>query len=252
MSKNLQALVFDLDGTAIPVAIDGVPSVAVIAAVAAAKKLCHVSVATGRTYEECQLVLEALNIEDICILNGGSHLYSRKTNEYLWKLEVDQPTLAKVFQSLQQFNHYLAANEKRPTLVPLTEYQTDEPVGLAWISGVSKADADVMVEILNAFENINVHAVASWKIGAFDIHITNKLATKKHALQSLLEKIQVDPKHTMVVGDGTNDVPLFELAGWKVAMGNATQVLKERADWIAPTVAEDGLAVAIHKFILDS
>lgn len=54
----------------------------------------------------------------------------------------------------------------------------------------------------------------------------------------------------MVVGDGGNDLPLFELAGFKVAMGNAEEVLKKQADWIAPSVDEDGLAVAIKKFIL--
>ena len=55
----------------------------------------------------------------------------------------------------------------------------------------------------------------------------------------------------MVVGDGNNDLPLFELAGWKVAMGNGADVLKEAADWIAPSVDEDGLAVAIERFILN-
>jgi len=56
--------------------------------------------------------------------------------------------------------------------------------------------------------------------------------------------------HTMVVGDSGNDLPLFERAGLKIAMGNGTKELKKRADWIAPTQEEDGLAVAIRKYIL--
>lgn len=38
--------------------------------------------------------------------------------------------------------------------------------------------------------------------------------------------------------------------GLKVAMGNAVKELKEIADFIAPTVEQDGLATVIEKFIL--
>jgi len=38
--------------------------------------------------------------------------------------------------------------------------------------------------------------------------------------------------------------------GLKVAMGNATEDLKEIADYIAPTVDEDGVADVIEKFVL--
>lgn len=38
--------------------------------------------------------------------------------------------------------------------------------------------------------------------------------------------------------------------GLKVAMGNAVQDLKEIADYIAPSVDEDGIADVIEKFVL--
>jgi hydroxymethylpyrimidine pyrophosphatase-like HAD family hydrolase len=34
-------------------------------------------------------------------------------------------------------------------------------------------------------------------------------------------------------------------------MGNATDDLKRVASWVAPSVNEDGLAVAIERFVLD-
>ena len=52
------------------------------------------------------------------------------------------------------------------------------------------------------------------------------------------------------MGDGYNDFPLLMASGLKIAMGNAVPELKEIADFVAPTVEEDGVAVIIEKFIL--
>ena len=52
------------------------------------------------------------------------------------------------------------------------------------------------------------------------------------------------------VGDGYNDFPLLMACGLKVAMGNAVEDLKAIADYIAPSVEEDGVADVIDKFIL--
>jgi hypothetical protein len=40
--------------------------------------------------------------------------------------------------------------------------------------------------------------------------------------------------------------------GLKVAMGNAVPELKAIADYIAPSVTDDGMATVIEKFILNS
>lgn len=247
-----KALIFDLDGTAIPKAKNGLPSKRVIKAVEAAKKMCHVSVATGRPYDICNIVLDELGISDLCILNGGSHLYSNKSHDYIWKREIDSETLSKLFAELRNFSSYSVADEKRLENIPITKYRTDEPVALSCIFAVEKKDIDPILEIINRDENITGHAMSSWASGKFDIHITNKLATKRHALQSLLEIIGVDKDEVMAVGDGGNDIPLFELAGLKVSMGNGEEKLKQKADWIAPDVEHDGLAVAIEKFILNA
>lgn len=250
MYMTFKALVFDLDGTAIPKRPDGMPSLSVIDTVREVKKICHVSIATGRPYELCKDVLDALDIDDLCILNGGTHLYSRKTNEYVWKQEIDQVILQELFFKLQQFDQYFAADEKRLDRVPIAKYRTDEPIALACIYSTSREDSEKILSIVKEFKNVTAFAVSSWKDGTFDIHITHELATKKHALQSLLTRLNVELDDVMVVGDGGNDLPLFELAGWKVAMANGADELKEQADWVAPDVDEDGLAVAIKKYIL--
>lgn len=247
---NIQALVFDLDGTAIPQAFDGMPSKRVIAAVAAAKKHCHVSVATGRPYSYAKEILEALGIEDLCILSGGSCLYSCKTNEYVWKQQLDIPLLEEALYKLKKFTIREVEDTVQNGHIPFNQYRPIGQIDLVCLYSVTRQESLEIVKIVNETKGLVAHAMGSWTAGAYDVHITHELATKKHALQSLLARLNVDHKYVMVVGDGGNDLPLFELAGLRIAMENGADELKAKADWIAPKVSDDGLAVAIEKYIL--
>ena len=247
---NIQALVFDLDGTAIPQKLDGMPSPAVIEAVRRAKAVCHVSVATGRPLSYTKDILKALEIDDLCILSGGSCLYSCKTNEYVWKQELDILLLEEVLYKLKKFEGHEVEDDALGKRVLFRDYHPEGSLCLTCIFSVNKEESQEIVDIVKQTSGLVAHAMGSWKSGTYDVHITHELATKKHALQSLVARLNVDHKNVMVVGDGGNDLPLFELAGLKVAMGNGSEELKAKADWIAPTVDEDGLAVAIEKYIL--
>ena len=50
------------------------------------------------------------------------------------------------------------------------------------------------------------------------------------------------------IGDSGNDLPLFEAVDVRIAMGNATDEVKETADWVTTGVLEGGVAVALEHF----
>lgn len=54
----------------------------------------------------------------------------------------------------------------------------------------------------------------------------------------------------MVCGDTMNDRTMFEAAGLAVAMGNADEEIKAMADDVTLSNDEDGVAVAIEKWVL--
>lgn len=83
------------------------------------------------------------------------------------------------------------------------------------------------------------------------IEVTPKGIKKDAALDVLVKHLDTTFDHVMACGDGYNDIPMLECAGFAVAMGNAYPETKEHANWIAPTNEEDGVAVAIEKFILN-
>ena len=62
--------------------------------------------------------------------------------------------------------------------------------------------------------------------------------------------LRIDLAEVMAIGDGVNDIPLLTSAGLGVAMDNAPAELKAVADHITSDVDNNGVAVAINKFLL--
>lgn len=70
---------------------------------------------------------------------------------------------------------------------------------------------------------------------------------KAIAIESLLNHLNIDKKDTIAIGDGLNDIEMFEYCNLGIAMGNSKDKLKEIADYITDDVHEDGLYKAFEK-----
>jgi hypothetical protein len=82
------------------------------------------------------------------------------------------------------------------------------------------------------------------------VEVTSNRASKGRALAFLAETWGIPQHEVMAVGDSENDASMIAWAGTGVAMGNAPDYIRARADWVAPPVEQDGLAVAIERFVL--
>jgi hypothetical protein len=63
--------------------------------------------------------------------------------------------------------------------------------------------------------------------------------------------INIDKNDVIAVGDGFNDLSMIEYAGLGIAMDNAPQEVKSRANFVTSSNEEDGVARVIEKFILE-
>lgn len=85
--------------------------------------------------------------------------------------------------------------------------------------------------------------------GYNNLEFTRKDADKGVGLRRLAELLDIDPAQTMAIGDTENDLAIIEAAGIGVAMGNATDAVKSKADYVTTSNTEDGVAFAIEHFI---
>jgi Cof subfamily protein (haloacid dehalogenase superfamily) len=82
------------------------------------------------------------------------------------------------------------------------------------------------------------------------LDITHPLANKGVALSALATQFSVPPADIAVIGDGGNDVAMFERSGLSIAMGNASPLVQRAADFVTDTNREEGFANAVDRFIL--
>ena len=73
----------------------------------------------------------------------------------------------------------------------------------------------------------------------------------RKANANLAKSLGIPKENTIACGDGFNDLTMIKYAHVGVAMANATDVVKENADYITKSNNEDGIAHVIEKFILE-
>lgn len=82
------------------------------------------------------------------------------------------------------------------------------------------------------------------------VEVFSRSASKGAALRALAERLNIPKEQIACIGDGENDLPMFEAAGLRIAMGNAVPELKQQASQVTRTNRQNGVAYAIDRWIL--
>lgn len=84
------------------------------------------------------------------------------------------------------------------------------------------------------------------------LEFVNHNASKGAALRKLAAHLGLAADQVMAMGDSGNDASMFAFAGTSIAMGNARQDIKDQATAVTLSNREDGVAVALQKYVLDA
>lgn len=82
------------------------------------------------------------------------------------------------------------------------------------------------------------------------LDVTAPEANKGHGVAAIAEAFGVPLEQTAVIGDGQNDVRMFQVAGLSIAVGNAAPDVQAAADETAAPNTQDGVADAIDRLVL--
>jgi hypothetical protein len=87
---------------------------------------------------------------------------------------------------------------------------------------------------------------------SYYLDITHPLANKGVALSEIARLLGVPLAEIAVIGDGGNDVAMFERSGLSIAMDNASPAVQRAANFVTDSNHDDGFANAVERFILSS
>jgi Cof subfamily protein (haloacid dehalogenase superfamily) len=84
------------------------------------------------------------------------------------------------------------------------------------------------------------------------LDVTHPLANKGLGLLALSKLLAIPATQIVAIGDGGNDIAMFEQAGFSIAMGNGSSAVQAAADVVTASNRDDGFAHAIERFIFGS
>ncbi|MBI2011887.1 HAD-IIB family hydrolase [Candidatus Daviesbacteria bacterium] len=255
--KRYKALILDVDGTLIPNKFEGMPSSKVTKYISLASKKIHIGVATSRCFPVTSHITEKLNLTGPSILCVGAIIMDVVSKTILWEKKPTPKTLKEILKKLVKLEvEFWICDNKEDKIINKKNY--DQLINLDlksivgfYIPGIDPEKVEIIVNELSYIFEIAIQRVPSWNKGKIDLNISHALATKQHGVFEVAKILNIDTKEIIGVGDGYNDFPLLMACGLKVAMGNAVSDLKEIADYIAPSVEDDGVADIIEKFVLN-
>ncbi|MBE7383466.1 MAG: Cof-type HAD-IIB family hydrolase [Leptolyngbya sp. SIO1E4] len=107
---------------------------------------------------------------------------------------------------------------------------------------------DILMRLQQAYSPQELYLTQS--VDTF-FEATHPLSNKGAAVKFLAEELLgLASTQVMTIGDNFNDLEMLRYAQIGVAMGDAPSGVKAIADWVAPSVEDDGVVAAIDRFVL--
>jgi len=78
--------------------------------------------------------------------------------------------------------------------------------------------------------------------------IYKPITSKAHGLERIIDYYSVDKNKTIAIGDGHNDIEMFNVCKISVAMGNSHPELLKHANFITKSVKENGVYHFLNEF----
>lgn len=72
--------------------------------------------------------------------------------------------------------------------------------------------------------------------------------SKAAGMELILRRLGAGAKDTLAIGDSTNDLPMFRLAGHTVCMGGGMDEVKRLCEYVTDPVMEDGIEKALEHY----
>lgn len=283
----IKLIVSDMDGTLL--AHDSSISKGNIEAIRYAQsKGVQFAIATGRDYSSLKGILEAHDLKCFSILGNGAQ-FCNENGEILSSAYFPKKCFKQVLQIFDELKiHYMifTANGFYSTAEPNVvrdafidrcvvqfkrkreDYLDDgcnQDMACMKLKKIGDLDDFINSSIdiikVEAFNNdVSLIEKAKEKLqevdgiaylSSFDdnIEVTDKAAQKGLILENVIEELGYSKDEVMVLGDGLNDITLFERFKYSFAPGNANETIKAMAYQVVGACEEDGVSQAIYMML---
>ena len=241
------AAALDLDGTII--GPDEKISPAVLKAIARLAKRIDVFIATGREPADVLHYSKELGLTTPQLFDGGANILDPVREVSTWTAPLGPVNAEVVVTRLRELGSAFVATHASGTASTFDDVPDWDLIRVSALD-MDEATADALAKEFSGNKDMYVIKAVLPYNGLWAIDFTLAGVDKSTGVARVGDTLGVDPANMVAVGDSYNDLPMLQSCGFSVAMGDAPPEVKAAADFVAPSVAEDGLAVAINEYVL--
>jgi len=226
-------------------------------------------VATGRAFSKVQMINDLFDKDMPFIVFNGAAAYMGKTKKLLFErfLDFDLATeafnigqekgiaqicwtgphlwVSKICKETTNYTNFYGVDPIVVTDLAAIKGEVKGVSKILWIDDPAKIK-ELSAEMHEYFGN-KLRCMSSM---AHFLEFVSNDAGKGTALADIGKLCGVDRIEMIAIGDGQNDIGMFEYAGFSIAVENSSDEVKAVCDYITSSNNDDGAAEAIEKFIL--
>lgn len=244
--------------------------------------------ATGRSWEAASKPLQAAGITSPIISLNGAVMYDENGKE-LRKITMDKAVCKHILSVCRGGDMYLEFFTNKGIFSESREYFIEVLVDIMKSANPKLTDEDIRehanrrfqmepvkfidnYDLIFEMEDLVIYKVLGFTLvpenlvgvrerltgeegititssGDINLEFNHPDAQKGLALQDLANRLDIEMKDVMAMGDNWNDVSMLQSAGRGIAMGNASKGIKQLADEVTMSNIDDGVAVSIENVL---
>ena len=205
------------------------------------------------------------HLSNYIISSNGAEVYDYEKRKIIFQHEIDKKIIKKVYKYCEETNLTLILNSLENRYINIKDYKyNNEPV--IYFDDINKVinnnKINQLIIIPNMFkEKFPMLKVVHSSIGLIegkrvkgkeyyhDLVMEN--TAKATGIVELLDYLGLKSEDAIVVGNGYDDISMFDVVDTSIAVDNANNKLKELAKYIALDVKEDGAAKKLEELLLE-
>ncbi|MDR7857526.1 Cof-type HAD-IIB family hydrolase [Tissierella sp.] len=224
-----------------------------------------VTLSTGRMYPSAKAIADKFGIDYPLIVYNGAEIRNPKDNSFAFSKYLPLDISKEIILLCKENNLYLQFYEEDSIVVEKIVDETRIDPDLAFakckeVGDLSKYTLQPCPKMMIVTEPHKTSEVESLLLTKFKdkIHITRSkpylieiihpMVSKANALETLANKFNISQEEVIAIGDGDNDIEMIKWAGLGISVGNATETLKNYADYVTRQEYNLGVEEAINKF----
>lgn len=242
------------------------------------EKGVHIVISTGRMYTDGEYFSNLIGVKSPVIASNGAVIKEKDRDEVIYKSILSESLTKKllsisakhkvplmfftpktlysenilysIFSHFLKLRKYVSSDMKINTIFSKEKWDkilTKEKENIVKCEFYNRNE-EKLRKIRDELKNIkDIEVVSSSK---YNIEITCKGVSKGRAVEILAGYYNLRKEQVITIGDSENDLSMIEYAGLGIAMGNAIDRVKEKANFITDSNDNEGVAKAINNFIL--